>query len=196
MKRQLFIAIALIGGTLMFTSCAKLPQAEIAAASAAVQEVKTLGADSYVPVAFQVLVDSMASAESQVATADAKMFKTFKKEKLALANIVTMAADVKVKTEIRIAELTAETISLSAEVKTLNATNKELLTKAPKGKDGKIVLIAIANDIANIDIEVNSVDSLISTDLINSNIKIKSARDIAIKINTELNEAVAKKARK
>ncbi|MCK9415797.1 hypothetical protein M0Q97_03955 [Candidatus Dojkabacteria bacterium] len=51
-----------------------------------------------------------------------------------------MCTDVKTKTEARKAELKAETIELSATVKALNESNKELLTKAPKGKDGKEVL--------------------------------------------------------
>lgn len=109
-----------------------------------------------------------------------------------------MSTDVKAKTEARKSELKAETISLSEVVKGLNESNKELLAKAPKGKDGKEALAAIATDIATIDAEIVEVDSLLNSgDLINSNAKIKSAHEISLRINGELNDAISKvKAKK
>lgn len=193
MKKNLFIAIALIGGSLMFTSCGSLPETEIAAATTAVQEVKDLGADVYVPEAYQAIVDSMASADKQLTVAKSKWFKTYKKEKAAFVYITTMSADVKTKTEARKAELKAETENLLTEVKTLSETNKSLMAKAPKGKEGRIVLIAIAQDVATIDAEVITVDSLLTNgNLLESNEKIKTVKDLATKINVELNEVISK----
>jgi hypothetical protein len=191
-KSKLFIGIALVS-MMFFSSCAKFPQTEIDVAKTAIQETKDLGADVYVPESYQVLVDSMTSAETQINVAKAKMFKTYKKEKTALVVVGQMCTEVKAKTETRKAELKAETISLSAVVKTLNETNKELLTKAPKGKDGKEVLIAIASDIASVDSDIVEVDSLLNSgDFINSNATIKNANEISVRINNELNEAISK----
>ena len=73
MKSKLIIAIAAMGVTVLFSSCQKVPQAEIDAATAAIQEVKDAGADLYVPEAYQALVDSMKSANEKVEVAKAKM---------------------------------------------------------------------------------------------------------------------------
>lgn len=192
MKSKLFIGIALVS-MMFFSSCAKFPQTEIDVAKTAIQETKDLGADVYVPEAYQAVVDSMTSAENQINVAKGKMFKTYKKEKASLVVVGQMCTDVKAKTEARKAELKAETISLSATVKALNETNKELLGKAPKGKEGKVVLIAIASDIASVDAEIVAVDSLLNVgDLINSNAKIKTANENSVRINGELNEAISK----
>ena len=71
MKSKLIIAIAAMGIAVLFSSCAKVPQAEIDAATAAIQGVKDAGADLYVPEAYQALVDSMKSANEKVEVAKA-----------------------------------------------------------------------------------------------------------------------------
>jgi hypothetical protein len=59
-------------------------------------------------------------------------------------------------------------------------------------------LAAIATDIATIDAEIVEVDNLLNSgNLINSNAKIKSANEISLRINGELNDAISKvKAKK
>lgn len=184
--------LGFIVALLMFSSCAKLPQTEITAAKEAIQQVVDLGAEQYVPNDFKLLVDSMAAVEIQIATKDSKLFKTFKAEKIALANIVTIASDVKVKTEARIAELTNETITLSKEVKELNDLNKTLILNAPKGKDGKMAIDQITLEIENIDSEIVGVDSLIYVNLIDANSKAKAIKEHASAVNVELNNVISK----
>lgn len=192
-SKLLVFGIALFSMMMIFSSCAKYPQTEIDVAKTAISETKDLGADVYVPEAYQALVDSMTSVETKIEAKKSNFFKTYKNEKNSLLTIGQMSTDVKAKTEARKAELKAETISLSEVVKGLNESNKELLAKAPKGKDGKEALAAIATDIATIDAEIVEVDSLLNSgDLINSNAKIKSAHEISLRINGELNDAISK----
>lgn len=174
---------------LMFSSCAKLPQTEITAAKDAIQQVVDLGAEQYVPEDFKLLVDSMSAVEAQIVTEDSKIFKTFKSEKIALANIVTIANDVKVKTEV---ELTNETRTLSDETKQLNELNKSLISKSPKGKGGKMAIAQITMEIENIDSEIVLIDSLISVNLIDANAIAKKIKEQATNINVELNNVITK----
>jgi len=181
-SKLLVFGVALFSMMMIFSSCAKYPQTEIDVAKTAISETKDLGADVYVPEAYQALVDSMTSVETKIEAKKSNFFKTYKNEKISLLTIGQMSTDVKAKTEARKAELKAETISLSEVVKGLNESNKELLAKAPKGKDGKEALAAIATDIATIDAEIVEVDSLLNSgDLINSNAKIKSAHEISLR---------------
>ena len=197
MKSKLIIAIAAMGIAVLFSSCAKVPQTEIDAATAAVQEVKDSGADLYVPEAYAALVDSMKSANEKVEVAKAKWFPNYSKAKELLAVVSQMAVDTKAKAEARKVELKAETEAMIVEVKALVEENKALIAKAPKGKEGREALEAIKSDVAVAETTVTEVESLLANgDLIGSNDKIKAAKEKATSIKAELEEAIAKKGGK
>ena len=197
MKSKLMIAVAAIGIAVLFSSCAKVPQAEIDAATAAVQSAKDAGADLYVPDVYNALVDSMKSANEKVETAKAKWFPNYTKAKDLLATVNQMAGDAKTKTEARKVELKNETDALITEVQTMNTDNTALLAKAPRGKEGKEALEAIKSDISVTEQTVTEVQSLLTNgDIIGANDKIKAAKEKATSIKAELEDAIAKKAGK
>jgi len=197
MKSKLIIAIAAIGVAVLFSSCAKVPQVEIDAATAAVQGVKDAGADLYVPEAYAALVDSMKSANEKVEVAKAKWFPNYSKAKALLVVVNQMAVDTKAKLEARKVELKAETEAMIVEVKGLIEGNKALIAKAPRGKEGKAALEAISSDLAVAETTVTEVETLLANgDLIGSNNKIKAAKEKATSIKTELEDAIAKKGGK
>jgi len=197
MKSKLIIAIAAMGITVLFSSCQKVPQTEIDAATAAVQEVKDAGADLYVPEAYNALVDSMKSANEKVEVAKAKWFPNYNSAKELLAVINQMAVDTKAKSEARKVELKAEVETMIVEVKALVEENTALIAKAPKGKEGREALEAIKSDNAVAETTVTEVEALLANgDLIGSNDKIKAAKEKATSIKAELEEAIAKKGGK
>jgi len=197
MKSKLIIAIAAMGVAVLFSSCAKVPQTEIDAATAAVQEVKDAGADLYVPEAYTALVDSMKSANEKVEVAKAKWFPNYSKAKALLAVVSQMAVDTKAKSEARKVELKAETEAMIVEVKGLVEGNKALIAKAPRGKEGKAALEAISSDNAVAETTVTEVEALLANgDLIGSNDKIKAAKEKATSVKGELEAAIAKKGGK
>ena len=197
MKSKLIIAIAAMGVAVLFSSCAKVPQTEIDAATAAIQEVKDAGADLYVPEAYQALVDSMKSANEKVEVAKAKWFPNYNSSKELLAVVSQMAVDTKAKSEARKVELKAEVEAMIVEVKALVEENKGLIEKAPKGKEGREALEAIKSDVAVAETTVTEVEALLANgDLIGSNDKIKAAKEKVTAIKAELEEAIAKKGGK
>jgi len=197
MKSKLMIAIAAMGIAVLFSSCAKVPQAEVDAATAAIQGVKDAGADLYVPEAYQALVDSMKSANEKIEVAKAKWFPNYTKAKTTLAWVSQNAVDTKAKSEARKVELKAEVETMIGEVKALVAENTALIAKAPRGKEGKEALEAIKSDNAVAETTVTEVEALLANgDLIGSNDKIKAAKEKATSIKAELEEAIAKKGGK
>ncbi len=197
MKSKLIIAIAALGVAVLFSSCQKVPQAELDAATASIQEVKDASADLYVPEAYQALVDSMKSANEKIEVAKAKWFPNYTKAKELLAVVSQMAVDTKAKSEARKVELKAETEALIVEVKALIEENKALIAKAPRGKEGREALEAIKGDVAVAETTVTEVEALLAnSDLIGSNDKIKAAKEKATSIKAELEAAIAKKAGK
>ncbi len=194
MKSKLIIAIAAMGIAVLFSSCAKVPQVEIDAATAAIQSTKDAGADLYVPEAYQAMVDSMKSANEKVEVAKAKWFPNYTKAKDLLAKVNTMATDAKANTEKRKVELKAEVTTMIGEVKALVAENTALIAKAPRGKEGKEALEAIKSDNAVAETTVTEVEALLANgDLLGSDSKIKAAKEKATSIKAELDEAIAKK---
>jgi len=197
MKSKLIIAIAAMGIAVLFSSCAKVPQTEIDAATAAIQGVKDAGADLYVPEAYQALVDSMKSANEKVEVAKAKWFPNYTKAKDLLVVVNQMAIDTKAKSEARKVELKAETEAMIVEVKALIEGNKALIAKAPRGKEGREALEAIKSDLTVAETTVTEVEATLANgDLIGSNDKIKAAKEKATSIKAELEEAIAKKGGK
>jgi len=197
MKSKLIIAIAAMGIAVLFSSCAKVPQAELDAATAAVSEVKAAGADLYVPEAFNAMTDSLKAANEKIEVAKAKWFPNYTKAKETLATVSQMAVDTKAKSEARKVELKAETEAMIGEVKTLIEENKALIAKAPRGKEGREALEAIKSDVAVAETTVTEVEGLLAGgDLIGSNDKIKAAKEKATSIKAELEEAIAKKGGK
>jgi hypothetical protein len=197
MKSKLMIAIAAMGIAVLFSSCAKVPQAEVDAATAAIQEVKDAGADLYVPEAYQALVDSMKSANEKIEVAKAKWFPSYTKAKETLVWVSQNAVETKAKSEARKVELKAEVETMIVEVKALVAENTALIAKAPRGKEGREALEAIKSDLAVAETTVTEVEALLANgDLIGSNDKIKAAKEKATSIKAELEEAIAKKGGK
>ena len=196
MKSKLIIAIAAMGVAVLFSSCAKVPQTEIDAAQAAVQDVKDSGADLYVPEAYSALVDSMKSANESVEVAKAKWFPNYSKAKEQLAVVSQMSIDTKAKAEARKVELKAEVEAMIIEVKALVEENKALIAKAPRGKEGKAALEAISSDLSVAETTVTEVEALLANgDLIGSNDKIKAAKEKATSIKAELEAAIAAKGK-
>ncbi len=194
MKNKLFIVIALMGLTMLFSSCAKFPQTQFDATTAAVQSAKEAGADVYVPQVYQALTDSLKSATIKAEVVKAKwFFPSYNEVNTLLVATMDSAVQAKVKVDVKKAELEAETHALLTEVTALVESNKVLLTKAPKGKDGKAALQAIATDLEVVSTTLVEVETICkSGDLLGANVKVKTAKDKALSIKAELETAIEK----
>lgn len=192
MKSKLLLAIAIIG-VVLFSSCAKVPQVQIDAVTAAVDSVKSVGGDVFIPEVYQALTDSLTSAKAQVETEKAKWFPTYTKVKESLNLLSQTAFDALAKTEARKTELKAENDALVTEVKGLLVSNGELLKKAPKGKEGREALVAINADLELAGTTVTEVEALIvNGDILGANSKLKAVKEKVLSIKTELETAITK----
>lgn len=193
MKSKLIMFIALIGLAVMFSSCASVPQAKIDAVTSAIDSVKSVGGDVFVPEVYKALTDSFAAVNAQVETEKAKWFPTYKKANQSLDVLAQAAVDALAKTEARKVELKAENDALVTEVKDLLSTNAELLKKAPKGKEGREALNAIKGDLEVAATTITESEALITTgDILGVNSKLKAVKDRVSSIKTELETAINK----
>jgi len=195
MKNKFVLGFVMISIVALLSSCAKVPQAEIDAANAAIEEARGAAADVYVPAEFAALQDSMNSINAMVEAQKGKLFGSFTAVKEKLAAVTTQAATVKTNAETRKAEVQAEIETLLTEVTALVGQNKELVGKAPRGKEGAAAVEAIKTEIGVIETTVTEATGLRdSGNLVGALDKLKAAKEKATAINTELQDVIAKKA--
>lgn len=188
----MFVVMAL-SVAVLFSSCGKVPQAEIDAAFAALDSAKMAGADVYLAEDFAALQDSMKAITESVEAQKSKFFANYGDIKEELAKVNELAVAAVAKTEARKEEVKQEIAALQSEVTALQTQNNELVTKAPKGKEGKAALEAIKADIALIDTSMGEVAAQADAgDLMGALDKAKAAKEKAVAINTELNDVIAK----
>lgn len=193
--KKFFYVMTIVAAALLFTSCAKPPQAEIDAAKASLEAAKAAQADLYVDADYQAVNDSLNAVLAYVEVQNSKLFKSFGKAKEKLVVIKADADGLIAKTEARKEQIKAEVATAETEVRTLLEENTKLLAKAPKGKEGKEAIEAIKVDLAGITTSVDEVAGLVASgDLLGAQTKVNAAKQKSTEINTEL-KAVLDKAK-
>lgn len=196
MKKNVFV-LTLVAAALIFTSCGKLPQAEIDSAKNALEQAKTVQADLYLQADFYALQDSLNATVVAIEEQKSKMFGNYKMATEKLNEITVQATDLVAKTESRKEEIKTEVASAQMAISALIEENNQMLELAPKGKEGKEALEAIKADVDGISTSVSEIPVLIENgDLLNAQTKVKAAQEKAVEINTELKTVLEKSMKK
>jgi len=191
--KKIFYVMSIVAAAVLFTSCAKAPQAEIDAAKAALEQAKTAQADMYVEADYLAVQDSLNAVLAEIEVQNSKLFKSFGKSKEKLVVIATQATELVAKTEVRKEEVKTEVAAAQTAVAALLEENNTLVAKAPKGKEGKEAIEAIKLDLAGITTSVAEVDGLLAAgDLLGAQTKVNAAQQKATQINTELKSVLEK----
>ncbi len=192
MKKVFFVVVMVITAAI-FTSCGKLPQAEIDAAKASLDSAKIAQADIYLAEEFFALQDSLNVCVVAAETQKSKMFANYNEVKEKLSAIATQGNELVTKTGDRKEEIKTDLASAQIEISNLLNESNQLMDVAPKGKEGKEALDAIRTDIESINTSISDVPVLIENgDLMNAQTKVKAAQEKAAAINTELKTVVEK----
>ena len=160
MKNKLFLAIATVAVAALMASCAKVPQAALDAAKAALDSAKTVQTDVYFPAEFAALNDSLTVMLQNIETQKSKSAKDFKAIKVAAEGIALKATELTGNVEAKKAEVKAEAETMMAGAKTLLDEAKALLLKAPKGKEGKAVVEEMKNELTVLETSLTDTQTL------------------------------------
>lgn len=199
MKKIVFHLSALAFVVLLATGCAKLPQVELDAAKASLDSAKLVEANRYLAAEFNALQDSLNAATVALEAEKSKSFivRNYDAVKEQLVKITADAQALKVQAEERKAQVRDEVQQSLAALTALIAENKELLAKAPKGKEGKAALEAIQSDITVIEASVSEINTLVANgDYLTAQDKVNASIAKAEAIKEELNTAIAKVRRR
>jgi hypothetical protein len=200
MKKGLLKLVAFSFLVVSLASCAKAPQAEIDAANVSIEAAKTAGADRYAPESFNAASEALKTALTAVEEQNSKfaLFRNYDASKTTLASVATLSTKAVEETTAKKAALKAEVTQSITDLTALIAADKELLAKAPKGKEGKAALEAIGQEIAVVETVNTEVTAGVANneDILTLSDKIKPAVEKAKAINTELTDVIAKKGKK
>lgn len=195
MKKKFLMTMAVMM-TVIFMGCGKVPQTQIDTTNAAIEAAKIAEAPIYLSAEFTTLEATMDSIMVEIEVQNGKFFKKFDDVKVELDSALALANKLAVDAVIEKEEVKKETETLITSTKTILGENSNLLLRAPRGKEGAIVLSQIKSEITVIDatlVEVqNLYDNGLYMDAIN---KVKIANESATKINSELKEAIDKVGR-
>ena len=194
MKNKILSSTALLGVTVLFlTSCAKVPQTEIDAAMAAVDQAKTAGADVYAHESYIALQDSLKGIIATIESQKSKLIKNYTTAKEHLAGVTEFAGMVTQQAENRKEEMKIEIQNTIAEVKALIGSSRQLILEAPKGKEGTSALVAIKGEIDAVEATINETSSTFEKgDYFSTLDKARAAKGKAASVNNELTEVITK----
>jgi len=200
MKKGLLKLVAFSFLVVSLASCAKAPQAEIDAANVSIEAAKTAGADRYAPESFNAASEALKTAVTAVEEQNSKfaLFRNYDASKTTLASVATLSTKAVEETTAKKEALKAEVTQSITDLTALIVADKELLAKAPKGKEGKAALEAIGQEIAVVETVNTEVTAGVANneDILTLSDKIKPAVEKAKAINTELTDVIAKKGKK
>jgi len=200
MKKGLLKLVAFSFLVVSLASCAKAPQAEIDAANVSIEAAKTAGADRYAPESFNAASEALKTSLTAVEEQNSKfaLFRNYDASKTTLASVATLSTKAVEETTAKKAALKAEVTQSITDLTALIVADKELLAKAPKGKEGKAALEAIGQEIAVVETVNTEVTAGVANneDILTLSDKIKPAVEKAKAINTELTDVIAKKGKK
>lgn len=194
MKTKSFAAVIFLGvAAVMLPSCSELPQEEIDAASAAVEEVRATGAELYVPESFIALQDSLNRVMAGIESEKSKMIKNYSTTKEHLSGVTEYAGEVKQETEAKKEEMKMDIQTTITEIKSLIEINRQLILKAPKGKEGTSALVAIKGEIDALETSISETSAMFeSGEYLASLDKVNASKEKATSINAELSRVVEK----
>jgi hypothetical protein len=149
-----------------FMGCAKVPQAEIDSAKAAVASAKSAEADKYAIVEFSAAQDSLKAGLDEVEKQQAAsaIGRNFDKAKASLTAAVTIAGSAKTHAATGKVSAKSEADTLAVQAAAASIEVKTLLDKAPKSKDpqAKASMEAIQNDFKNINASIDEAKQALS----------------------------------
>lgn len=180
---------------LLLAGCAKPPQVEMDAAKASLEQAKAVQADLYLPGEYNAVQDSLNAALAVVEEQNAKfaLFRNYKEATRMLTNTSALAGQLQQNAIARKEQVKLEVQTAYGELEAMMMKNKEMLAKAPKGKEGKAAIEAINNDLMTIEAGMPDVMNLFNTgEFLKAKDKVEALKQSATAINNELIEVLTK----
>ncbi len=190
-RTAVLLTLALVLG------CAEAPQQDIQTAQAALDAATKAEAERYAATEYTAAQDSLRAALSAIDEQKSKfaLFRDYTGATELLVAATTTANRAAETAKVQKEKAQQEAQDLIAQAQTAIAAGKELLQKAPKGKEGRAALEAMQTDLAALETALAEAGDLINKgDFLSARDKAKACLDKATAIGEELQAAIAKAA--
>jgi uncharacterized protein YpuA (DUF1002 family) len=195
-RKYVIFAIGLILLLALVSGCAKAPQQAVDAANAALEAAKSAEANRYLADEFKAAQDSLNAAMAEIEAQNSKFAltrsygKATKLLEAATSSFNLIASQVEAKKE----EVRTAAQQLFIDLQNGLKEAKDLLKKAPKGKEGREVLDAIQGELSTVESSLVEVTDLMNKgDFMSAKDKLDAGLQKVNSIKDELNTAIAKK---
>ncbi len=184
------ICLVITGG------CAKVPTDQVAVTETAVEKAKAVGAADYLPEDFTKLDGMLAAAKQEIADQETKfaLLRDYQKADQALLQVQAEAERVRMASIQKKEEVKVEAERARQEAQTAVKTAKDLLVRAPAGKD-RAALEAIKTDVQGLEKSLMDVDTAYGDqDYKGAVAKANAIQQKAVAVASELHTAIDKVA--
>lgn len=182
--------------TLVFIAgCAKVPQEAVESATVMIEDAKMQEADVFAPELFAAAQDSFNAAQTEIEMQNGKfaLTRNYDVAEQLLAGSSELARQASETGVVRKQEMRTETENMLAQARETAAEAKVLLSKAPRGKEGRIALVAIGTDVDSLGGMFTQVEELLAQGNIKAaNDQVHVALERAQSLTQELQQAIDK----
>lgn len=195
MRNKSVVTGLLVLTVLGMAACSKPPEQAMQAGSAALEEAKAAGAETYAPEALQQAQDALNRAEAEKKAQDEKfiLFRSYKSSEEMYAQAKT---EFDAATQAAAAGKELAKADATAAIETANAalaSANEALAAAPKSKDSKADLELWANDLSTYATTVAEAEAaLASEDYLGAKSQAESVTAKATEISASIQAAIEK----
>ena len=190
--RYLVLAIAAV---FLIAGCSKPPAEQLDSATASIKDLTASGAEKYAPEDLKKLNDQVAAANAEIKSQEGKFFKNYDKPKEMLAKVSADAQALKPTLAVKKEEAKKNATAAQDAAKTAVEEAKNLLAKAPVGKESRADIEAMKADVKGLDDGLAEVQTLVtSEDYRTATDKAKAITDKATGVSGQVKQAMEKVA--
>jgi hypothetical protein len=187
----------LIAAMLLMNGCAQPPTEQLAAAQKAVDAAKAAGATDYAKDDFVKLEQQLAFAKEELAEQDKTLsiFRSYAEADKLLIKLVETGGQVAAKAAHHKAAARTAVLALEKEAQLAMASAKDLMKKAPTGKE-QAALEVIKQNLTGLELSFSAVHQLIEMDdYFGAEVQANAVKETATAVSAEIQRAIDKTKR-
>lgn len=180
--------------TILLIGCAQPPTEQLGAAQKAVDAAKGAGATEYAKEDFTALEQQFALAQDELAKQERALsiFRSYTDADKMLIKVVESGGHVAAKAAQNKEAAKTAALAMEKEAQKIMASAKELMAKAPTGKE-RAAVETIKQDLSGLETSVGAVHQLIEKgDYIGAEVQAKALKEKGVAVSGEIQNAIDK----
>ena len=191
---QMIACVGFVSAAILLVSCAEPPSQPLEAAQKGIEATRTAGAEDYAKEEFAKLEEELRQAKEEIVKQEGALsiFRSYSKADEMLKRVADESKQVEARAVAKKEEAKKTAQTTENEAKAVLASARELLAKAPVGKE-RAAVQSIKSDLSGIETGLGEVHQLIEKgDYLGAEAKAKALKDKASAVSAEIQKAIEK----